>query len=52
VLVHPVKSLAACAADEAVVEPWGLEDDRRWTLSDDGSKVVTGVMRAGDPFLG
>ncbi|WP_329225793.1 MULTISPECIES: MOSC domain-containing protein [unclassified Streptomyces] len=41
VYVHPVKSLAARAADEAVVEPWGLDGDRRWMLIDDGSRVVT-----------
>ncbi|MFG2587019.1 MOSC domain-containing protein [Streptomyces sp. NPDC048438] len=39
--IHPVKSLAARAADEAVVEPWGLAGDRRWMLIDSGSRVVT-----------
>ncbi|KPC80880.1 MOSC domain-containing protein [Streptomyces sp. NRRL S-4] len=41
VYVHPVKSLAACAADGAVVEPWGLDGDRRWMLIDTGNRVVT-----------
>ncbi|MFJ8750346.1 MOSC domain-containing protein [Streptomyces sp. NPDC102441] len=39
--IHPVKSLTACAADEAAVEPWGLEGDRRWMLIDSASRVVT-----------
>ncbi|WP_424921901.1 MOSC domain-containing protein [Streptomyces sp. wa1] len=41
VFVHPVKSLAARAADEAVVEPWGLDGDRRWMLIDAENRVVT-----------
>ncbi|MER5542446.1 MOSC N-terminal beta barrel domain-containing protein [Streptomyces sp. NPDC002589] len=39
--VHPVKALQGHAPREAVVEPWGLAGDRRWTLIDDGGKVVT-----------
>ncbi|GHE03161.1 molybdenum cofactor biosysynthesis protein [Streptomyces alanosinicus] len=39
--VHPVKALRGHAPREAVVEPWGLAGDRRWTLIDDGGKVVT-----------
>jgi uncharacterized protein len=39
--IHPVKSLAACARDEAAVQPWGLDGDRRWMLIDSESKVVT-----------
>ncbi|WBO68022.1 MOSC domain-containing protein [Streptomyces camelliae] len=39
--VHPVKAFRGFAALEAVVEPWGLAGDRRWTLIDDGGKVVT-----------
>ena len=39
--VYPVKSLAACARDEAVVRPWGLDGDRRWMLIDSGNRVVT-----------
>lgn len=39
--IHPVKSLAACDPDEAVVKPWGLDGDRRWMLVDSGSRVVT-----------
>ncbi|MQY37408.1 putative protein YcbX [Streptomyces sp. RB17] len=39
--VHPVKAFRGLAPREAVVEPWGLAGDRRWTLIDDGGKVVT-----------
>ncbi|MBX7550857.1 MOSC N-terminal beta barrel domain-containing protein [Streptomyces sp. NPDC004232] len=39
--VHPVKAFRGFAPREAVVEPWGLAGDRRWTLIDDGGKVVT-----------
>ncbi|MFF6806961.1 MOSC N-terminal beta barrel domain-containing protein [Streptomyces sp. NPDC012616] len=39
--VHPVKALRGQAPREAVVEPWGLDGDRRWALIDDGGKVVT-----------
>ncbi|WP_392668038.1 MOSC domain-containing protein [Streptomyces sp. LN785] len=39
--IHPVKSLAACDPDEAVVEPWGLDGDRRWMLVDDTGRAVT-----------
>ncbi|MEU1485089.1 MOSC N-terminal beta barrel domain-containing protein [Streptomyces sp. NPDC005752] len=41
VYIHPVKSLAACAAEQAVVEPWGLGGDRRWMLIDTDDRVVT-----------
>ncbi|MFE3516167.1 MOSC domain-containing protein [Streptomyces sp. NPDC059166] len=41
VYIHPVKSLAAQAVGEAVVEPWGLDGDRRWMLIDSASRVVT-----------
>ncbi|MEU9480326.1 MOSC N-terminal beta barrel domain-containing protein [Streptomyces sp. NPDC048191] len=39
--VHPVKAFQGFSPREAVVEPWGLAGDRRWTLVDDGGKVVT-----------
>ncbi|MFI2435489.1 MOSC domain-containing protein [Streptomyces sp. NPDC018693] len=39
--VHPVKAAQGVALPQAVVEPWGLAGDRRWTLIDDGGKVVT-----------
>ncbi|WP_225833450.1 MOSC domain-containing protein [Streptomyces sp. NK08204] len=39
--VHPVKAFRSHALREAVVEPWGLAGDRRWTLIDNGGKVVT-----------
>ncbi|MFJ1747520.1 MOSC domain-containing protein [Streptomyces sp. NPDC088116] len=38
---YPVKSMAGCASDSAVVEPWGLAGDRRWTLIDAAGKAVT-----------
>ncbi|MEU5714640.1 MOSC N-terminal beta barrel domain-containing protein [Streptomyces sp. NPDC020403] len=41
VCVHPVKALAACAVDEAAVEPWGLDGDRRWMLANRDGKVMT-----------
>ncbi|MEU0137355.1 MOSC N-terminal beta barrel domain-containing protein [Streptomyces sp. NPDC006296] len=43
--IHPVKSLAARTADEAVVEPWGLRGDRRWMLIDTANRVVTQRQR-------
>ncbi|WP_079125425.1 MOSC domain-containing protein [Streptomyces lushanensis] len=39
--VHPVKSMAGCTPEHALVEPWGLAGDRRWTLIDGTGKVVT-----------
>lgn len=39
--VHPVKAFRGVTPREAAVEPWGLSGDRRWTLIDDGGKVVT-----------
>lgn len=39
--IHPVESLAAYARDEAAVEPWGLDGDRRWRLIDAARAVVT-----------
>lgn len=39
--IHPVKSLAAHTVGEAVVEPWGLADDRRWMLVDATGTGVT-----------
>ncbi|MEU0027055.1 MOSC N-terminal beta barrel domain-containing protein [Streptomyces sp. NPDC006335] len=39
--VHPVKAFRALTLQDAEVEPWGLAGDRRWTLVDDGGKVVT-----------
>ncbi|MFI5795862.1 MOSC domain-containing protein [Streptomyces sp. NPDC051677] len=39
--VHPVKAFRGQAPRKAVVEPWGLAGDRRWTLIDHGGKVVT-----------
>ncbi|MEV7521157.1 MOSC N-terminal beta barrel domain-containing protein [Streptomyces sp. NPDC091371] len=39
--VHPVKSVAGTAPDEAIVEPWGLSGDRRWALVDAEGMVIT-----------
>ncbi|NNJ04453.1 MOSC domain-containing protein [Streptomyces sp. PKU-MA01144] len=39
--VHPVKSVAGHAPDEAAVEPWGLAGDRRWMLVDAAGRAVT-----------
>ncbi|MFJ1646272.1 MOSC domain-containing protein [Streptomyces sp. NPDC088258] len=39
--VHPVKSMAGHTPAGAVVEPWGLAGDRRWTLIDGTGKAVT-----------
>ncbi|MDX3538243.1 MOSC domain-containing protein [Streptomyces sp. MB09-01] len=39
--VHPVKSVAGTAPEEAAVEPWGLSGDRRWALVDTGGTVIT-----------
>jgi uncharacterized protein YcbX len=39
--IHPVKALRAVPLEEAFVQPWGLDGDRRWVLIDDGGKVVT-----------
>ena len=39
--IYPVKSLAGDPVDEAVVEPWGLEGDRRWALVDESGEKVT-----------
>ncbi len=39
--VHPVKAFRSVPLREVVVEPWGPAGDRRWTLIDDGGKVVT-----------
>ncbi|MEV5153072.1 MOSC N-terminal beta barrel domain-containing protein [Streptomyces werraensis] len=39
--VHPVKAFRSLPLREVVVERWGPAGDRRWTLIDDGGKVVT-----------
>lgn len=39
--VHPVKSTASRAVRHAVVEPWGLVDDRRWMVVDEAGECVT-----------
>ncbi|MFF5439291.1 MOSC domain-containing protein [Streptomyces achromogenes] len=56
--VHPVKALRGVSPRTAVVEPWGLAGDRRWTLIDDGGKVVTQresprlALAAAEPLAG
>ncbi|MCC5474399.1 MOSC domain-containing protein [Streptomyces sp. NPDC059680] len=56
--VHPVKAFRGHTTREAVVEPWGLAGDRRWTLIDDGGKVVTQreqsrlALAAAEPLAG
>ena len=37
----PVKSCRGESLSEAVVEPWGLQGDRRWMLVDDDGETVT-----------
>ncbi|MEU2234404.1 MOSC domain-containing protein [Streptomyces vietnamensis] len=39
--IHPVKAMRALARTEAEVQPWGLADDRRWTVIDASNEVVT-----------
>ena len=39
--VHPVKAFRSLPLREVAVERWGPAGDRRWTLIDDGGKVVT-----------
>ncbi|MBK3520140.1 MULTISPECIES: MOSC domain-containing protein [Streptomyces] len=56
--VHPVKALRGVSPRTAVVEPWGLAGDRRWTLIDDGGTVVTQresprlALAAAEPLAG
>lgn len=56
--VHPVKAFQALSLREAVVESWGLAGDRRWTLVDNGGKVVTQreqprlALAAAEPLAG
>jgi uncharacterized protein YcbX len=38
---YPIKSCRGQAADDVVVEPWGLAGDRRWMLVDAEGVVVT-----------
>ncbi|MEV4432699.1 MOSC N-terminal beta barrel domain-containing protein [Streptomyces sp. NPDC049585] len=38
---YPVKSMAGCAPDEALMEPWGLAGDRRWAVTDADGRVLT-----------
>lgn len=40
--VYPVKSTAPLALDEAVVEPRGLANDRRWMVVDADGRFMTG----------
>jgi uncharacterized protein YcbX len=38
---YPVKSFRGEDLEEAVVEPWGLEDDRRWMVIGDDREAIT-----------
>lgn len=47
VRVYPVKSMAGINVDEAIVEPWGLADDRRWAVVDEaGTSLTARELRA------
>lgn len=43
--IHPVKSTAQLPVAQAVVEPWGMADDRRWMIVDSDGYVVTARER-------
>jgi uncharacterized protein YcbX len=38
---YPVKSFRGEDLDSAIVEPWGLEDDRRWMVIDEEREAIT-----------
>lgn len=40
-LRYPVKSLRGESLTSALVEPWGLEADRRWMLVDESGRAIT-----------
>lgn len=40
--VHPVKSMRGNAVASSVVEPLGLAGDRRWMVTDEGGRFLTG----------
>ncbi|GAB3743948.1 MOSC domain-containing protein [Lysobacter olei] len=40
--IYPVKSTAPLAVEQAVVEPRGLQHDRRWMVVDEQGKFLTG----------
>ena len=37
----PIKSCRGTSVDSAVVEPWGLDGDRRWMVVDETGEVIT-----------
>lgn len=39
--IYPVKGLRGIAVQEATVEPWGLQGDRRWMVVDSGGRYLT-----------
>lgn len=41
ITVYPVKSTRGLPREEAVVQPWGLTDDRRWMVIDAEGSLVT-----------
>lgn len=40
--IHPIKSCASLALDEAEVRPRGLAHDRRWLIVDESGRFLTG----------
>lgn len=42
ILIHPLKSCRGKLVDSALVEPMGLQHDRRWMLVDDRDGFLTG----------
>jgi len=41
IAIYPVKGLRGIAVQEAVVEPWGLQGDRRWMVVDAAGRYLT-----------
>ena len=41
ITIYPVKSMRGVSVCEAVVEPWGLAEDRRWMVVDENGSYLT-----------
>lgn len=41
IAIYPVKGLRGIAVTEAIVEPWGLQGDRRWMVVDAANRYLT-----------
>jgi hypothetical protein len=41
IFIYPIKSMRGTAVDQALVDGYGLEHDRRWMLVDSDSKMIT-----------